>query len=79
MVEVKLCKTKAVYSTKNQIDLDFDKIRNNFKVVEDTPIVMVIDEEGEIIVHKHGELLFKELRDTEKIKLIAEKVYEVGK
>ena len=58
-----------------KIKLDLEKIKKRFKVLIDTPILLVIDEQGEIIVHSYGELLFKTLRDEEKIRKIAEEIY----
>ena len=69
--EIKKCKTKAAYSAKplKNTKLDLNKIKKKFKVVADTPIVLVISKEnaGEIIVHNHGEILFKTLEDEQKI------------
>lgn len=83
MFEIKLCKSKGAYSAKptKTTSLDLNKIRKEFKVVDFTPAVMVIDFDGEIIIHQHGELLFKGKaeKDIEEMKRIANKVYEVGK
>ncbi|MBU0461360.1 MAG: hypothetical protein KJ574_02110 [Nanoarchaeota archaeon] len=74
------CKTKAVMSVKpkKNMQLNLDKIRKNFKVILDTPILLVIKEEDEIIVHGYGELLFKTFTDEKKIERIAKKIYEVA-
>ncbi len=75
------CKTRAAYSAKptKNVTLNLKKIKAAFETIIDTPIVLVIKEEGsEIIVHSYGELLFKTLNDEEKIKKITEKVYKVG-
>jgi hypothetical protein len=81
------CKTKAGYSAKlkRKIKLDLKAISKEFETLLETPILLVIKEKGiEIIVHRYGELLFKEskIRLNEKIELmkeIAKKVYGVGK
>jgi esterase/lipase len=80
MFEIKPCKDKGGISVKpkKSIKLDLSKIKNNFEVVVDTPILIVIKKEDEIIVHNYGELIFKHLKDKEKIKKIAEEIYKVG-
>jgi len=79
---VKFCKTKAAYSAKptKNIKLNFDKIRKEMKILVDTPIVLISEEEGEeIIIHSYGELVFKNCKDNEKISRISKKIYELGK
>ncbi|PIN73925.1 hypothetical protein COV20_02315 [Candidatus Woesearchaeota archaeon CG10_big_fil_rev_8_21_14_0_10_45_16] len=78
---VEKCKTKAAYSAKlkKKQKLDLNKIKKQFTVLLDTPILLVIKEEGlEIIVHGYGELLFKNSQDIKLMEKIARKVYEVG-
>ncbi len=82
--DVALCKTKAAYNvkTKKSISLDLKKLKNQFIIIAETPIVYVIKdkiEKGEIIVHNYGELIFKELTDIDKIKDIAERIYSASK
>ena len=75
------CKTKATFSAKlkKQNKLDLKKIAKKFKVVMETPILLVIKVEGiEIIVHGYGELLFKKCEDTELMEKIAKEIYEIG-
>ena len=76
------CKTKATFSAKprkQQIVLNLEKIKKTFMVILDTPILLVLKIEGiEIIVHKHGELLFKNCTDTTLMEKIARDVYDVG-
>lgn len=83
MFEIKLCKNKGAYSAKplKTISLDLQKLKKEFKVVDYTPVVMVIDIDGELIVHSHGEILFKgrEEKDMEAMKKIANRIYEVAK
>ena len=81
MFKINLCKTKSAFSVKpdKRINLDLSKIKNKFKVIVDTPILIIIDNEGEIIVHKHGELVFKQIKDEDKIKKIAQEIYEISK
>ena len=75
------CKTKTTYSAKlmQKDKLDLTKIRKKFEVVMETPILLVIKTEtGEVIVHSHGEILFKKCTDTELMEKVAEDIYETG-
>ena len=76
--EIKPCKTKATFSVKpkGKMDIDLPKLKNRFKVKIETPIASVIEFEGEeIIVHRHGEIRFKTLKDENRIRHIAEIIY----
>lgn len=78
MFKIEKCRDKAVYSAKLDKPgrLDLKKIAWKFRTIQDTPIVLVIEVDGvEIIVHRHGELLFKDCTDMEKLKKIALKIY----
>ncbi|MBS3107555.1 hypothetical protein J4468_01440 [Candidatus Woesearchaeota archaeon] len=79
MVEFTLfkCKDKGGISIKpkNPVNLDLASLKSKFNVIMFTPITMVIDEDGEIIVHNYGELLFKTLKDEAKITEIARRIY----
>ena len=75
------CKTRAGYSAKlpNPQRLDLKEIRHHFQTILETPILLVIKtEQGEVIVHGYGELLFKEGRDMDVMEKIARKVYSLG-
>ncbi len=75
------CKDKGAYSAKlvKAARLELSGIKKAFKVLEDTPILLLIEAEGfEIIVHSHGELLFKNPGDLEKMRKAAESVYRAG-
>ncbi|MBT4935544.1 hypothetical protein HOL21_02925 [Candidatus Woesearchaeota archaeon] len=75
------CKTKAAYSAKlkSPKKLNLQKIKEKFTVILETPILLVIKEQGiEIVVHGHGELLFKKCNDTALMESIVKKVYGVG-
>lgn len=79
---IKECTTKSSYSTKpiKKIKLDFKMIKKEFKVVEDAGIIIILSVDGEeLIVHDYGEIVFKKLKDTEKIRKIAEKIYLFSK
>lgn len=79
------CKTKATYSAKLKQTgaqlrkLDLLKIKQQFEVLLETPILLVIKVEGiEVIVHSYGELLFKNCEDFPLMERLAEKIYRVG-
>lgn len=73
------CKTKAAYSAKAKLKLDLKKIKRKFSVILETPLLLVIKVGGiEIIVHSHGELLFKNCEDQQLMKKIAEEVYQMS-
>lgn len=80
------CKTKAAYSVKpnSNIKLDLTKIksksRTKFKLILDTPILIVVDTgiTGEIIIHQHGELQFKTLEDKKEIERLSKELYSAG-
>jgi hypothetical protein len=75
------CKTKAAYSAKlmQKGKLDLAKIKKKFEVLMETPILLVIKTKtGEVIVHSHGEILFKKCTDTELMEKIANEIYKTG-
>lgn len=75
------CKTKAGYSAKlrQQGVLHLQKIKQEFEIVLYTPILVVLKVQGvEVIVHKYGELFFKNCTDVALMERIAEKIYDVG-
>ncbi len=75
------CKTKAAFSAKLKKPgkLDLAKIKKSFETILETPILLVIKEQGiEIIVHGYGELMFKNCDDTKLMERIAKKIYGVG-
>ena len=75
------CKTKAAYSAKLQQKgaLNLKKVKENFKVLMETPILLVVKTEaGEVIVHSHGELLFKGCNDVELMESISKEVYKLS-
>jgi len=77
--EIKPCRTRATYSAKprKNVRLDLSKLKDSFKIKIETPVASVIDADGEeIIVHKYGEIKFKTCKDKDKIKKIAEEIYE---
>ncbi len=78
---VEKCKTKATYSAKlkKQQQLNLKWIAEKIEVVLETPILLVIKEEGvEAVVHKYGEILFKNCADVPLMEKIAEKIFTEG-
>ncbi|MBT4651086.1 hypothetical protein HOC13_01040 [Candidatus Woesearchaeota archaeon] len=75
------CKTKAAFSAKLNKNgkLDLGKLKEKFEVVMETSILLVLKIEGiEIVVHRHGELLFKNCEDVSLMEKIAEEIYSSG-
>ncbi len=74
------CKAKKGFSVKpkRNLKMDLNSIKDKFKVTMDASILLIIDYEGEIIVHGFGELLFKELKDKARIQEIADEIYKAG-
>ena len=77
------CKTRAGFSAKllQKGRLNLQKIKEQFEVLLETPILLVIREHGlEVIVHQYGELLFKNGKQEEfaKMEEIVKKIYEKG-
>ncbi|MFH1209405.1 MAG: HesA/MoeB/ThiF family protein [archaeon] len=73
---IKLCKTKASYSVKLNKKLDLEKISKKYKTIVKTPILLIIKiGHYEIIIHEYGEIIFKDLKDENKIKKIAQELY----
>lgn len=79
--KIKLCRTKAAFSVKplDKIKLDFEKIKKEFEVVLDNLIAPVLRVDcGEVVVYNRGAILFKTLRNAEKINQIQDMISEVG-
>lgn len=74
------CRDKGGYSVKQekQKSLSLKSMKDNFNVIAETPIVIVIKDKCEIIVHSYGELIFKNMEDMDYIKKMAERIYEKG-
>jgi len=76
--DIKLCKTKGAYSVKlnKKVNLDFSLLKD-FEVVLETPVLVVLKVDNEeIVVHRYGEIIFKTLKDEDKIIEIAKKVFD---
>ncbi|MBI4983674.1 hypothetical protein HZC32_03455 [Candidatus Woesearchaeota archaeon] len=75
------CKTRAAYSAKLQQKgkLDLIKIKNKYTLILETPLLLIIKLNNiEIIVHSHGELIFKRCSDLEWMEKAAQEIYEMG-
>ncbi len=75
------CKTRAAYSAKlsQKGKLNLDRIKKKYETILETPILIVIKVNNiEIIVHSHGELIFKSGDDTGWMEKTAEEIYEAG-
>ena len=75
------CKTKSsfVCKPKSRVKLDILKISKEFDTIENAGIICVLKIEGEeVIVHDYGEILFKTLKDSDKIDKIAKRIYSFG-
>ena len=78
---VEKCKTKATYSAKlkKQQQLSLDAIKKKVKIIMETPILLVVEEENvHVVVHKYGELLFQNCEDVPRMERIAEKIFQLG-
>ncbi|MBW2964372.1 HesA/MoeB/ThiF family protein [Candidatus Woesearchaeota archaeon] len=77
---VKECKTKKGWTVrpKRNVKLNLGEIKKRFRVVMDANVLLVLDHEGEIVVHGYGELLFKDLKDEKRIREIAEDIFMAG-
>jgi hypothetical protein len=75
------CKTKATYAAKLATAklLDLQAIEKKFKVDFSTSVMLKLKiDDIEVLVHKHGEILFKNSSDMDKMEKIANKIYLVG-
>ncbi|MEK6938228.1 MAG: hypothetical protein AABX04_04245 [Nanoarchaeota archaeon] len=75
------CKTRAAFSAKLQQKgkLDLLKIRKKYETILETPILLVIKVNGvEIVVHSHGELMFKECEDVEFMERTSREIYDLA-
>ncbi len=78
---IEYCDSKATMSAKPKEDmnLNLEKIKETFNVKADAGIVTVIElDDEEVVVHDYGELLFKTEDDEDKLREIADKIYEKG-
>lgn len=77
---IKKCTDRGGYSVKQEPlrNLNLNKIKKHFKTLIETPVVLVIREKYEIIVHNYGELIFKDANNIKDIEKIAKRIYKNG-
>lgn len=75
------CKTKKGFEAKlkKRQKLDMNKIKQEFTVIADAGIALVIEiDNEEIIIQEYGSCLFKTCKDEEKAKEITQKIFKIG-
>ena len=78
--KLELCRTKATLMVKTNKNLNMKKLKENFGELRDAGNALLLEIEGEhVIVNNKGEIIFKHLRDEDKVMEIANEIYEVGK
>ncbi len=78
--ELSLCKTGATLTVRTNKSLNLEKIKNNFGVLRDAKVTLLIEVENEqVIINKQGEIIFKTLKDEDKVMKIANQIYQIGK
>ena len=81
MFKITKCKTKAAYTAKplKNVTLNLKRIKAKFETTFESPIVLVLNVDGcEVIVHNHGELIFKKCKELKTLEEIAKKIYDEG-
>ncbi|MEK6835602.1 MAG: hypothetical protein AABX55_01110, partial [Nanoarchaeota archaeon] len=78
--DLTLCQTGNTFTVKTNKKLNLEKIKDNFGVLRDANITLLIEVDDEqVIINNQGEIIFKTLKDENKIMNIANKIYNVGK
>ncbi len=79
------CKRRAALNAVpvKKLELSFDRIAEAFPALASSRHVLVVelterDTLTEVIVHRHGKLIFKKCHDRALAKRLAEKIYKVG-
>lgn len=77
---IQQCKDKGGFTAKltKPQKLDLSNIAKKNKLLLETPILIVIEKEGEIVIRDYGEILFKDLKDMVRIKEIAKTLFSQG-
>lgn len=81
LFKIELCKKKAAFTAKPQknLSLNLDILKDKFDISFESKLVLIIKVKSiEIIVHKHGELIFKNTEDEKIMEKIAKKIYKEG-
>ena len=87
---MELCKTDKSYKAKlvnsstsnsvvGSVKLNLANIKNEFDVISDAGIAVVIEFQGiQIVVHEFGDIIFKSVADKNIIDGLAKKIYYLG-
>lgn len=77
---VRKCSTKGAFEAlpENHKQLDLEKIRKSkFKIIADTPFVVIIQDKFEVSCFKNGKLLIKSCKNIKNAEKQAEKLYKL--
>lgn len=79
---IRKCSTKGAFEAlpENNKQLDLEKIRNKknkFKIIADTPFVIIIQDKFEVSCFKNGKLLIKNCNNKEDAEKQAKKIYKI--
>jgi len=78
--KLELCRTKTTLAVKTHKNLDLNKIKDYFGELRDAGNAVLLEVDNEqVIVNKQGDIIFKKLRDENKVMEIANKIYNIGK
>ncbi len=78
--KLELCRTKTTLTVKTHKKLNLEKIKKKFGELRDAGNTILIEVDNEqVIINKEGEIIFKTLRDENKVMEIADEIYEAGK
>lgn len=78
--KLELCRTKTTLMVKTNTNLNMKKLKENFGELRDAGNTLLLEIENEhVIVNNNGEIIFKHLRDENKVMGIANRIYEIGK
>ena len=76
MFIIKKCSTKGAFEVVSDKKIDFNKIKNKFKVIADTPVLLLIKlKDCDISCFKTGKLLVKGCKSKEKAENIVKEFY----
>ncbi|MCD6464357.1 ThiF family adenylyltransferase [Candidatus Woesearchaeota archaeon] len=78
---INICKARSGLKllTRKPVTINIEQLQKYFKVLEKTSYIAVLDVNGvEVIVFKHGELLFKHFYDIEFATIVAEAILQVA-
>ncbi len=74
-----LCRTGNTLTVKTDKELDLEKIKDNFGILREGNATLLIDFDNEKIIVNKKEIIFKGLKDENKIMKIANEIYNTGK